>query len=499
MSTARSIRSCVAALALICLTGGSAASAVPTGFPAILATQLTVESTDKIDGLGDSVTARGVLYRLRNYAGTRYVTPPTFVMRAQSGANLVTLLSAQVPSVIADAPTGVIIECENEYSTDDTATTQARLEAVIDALEAGIPGLRWIAVLAPYAGGSEMWNPPNATVQSRLAKVQAAYIAACVSRGCRYIDIHNTQQVAEARYNPSNVATGIVTPTGDGLHPSEYGNDGISDTIRTHIYWRGALPEQGPAWTLTQVANLKLFLHADSVSAVGDGNPVSTWNDQSGLGYDYTALTTQRPTYRASVSAIGAVAAVEFDGTTDVMRNLTLSTSGAQTVFLAYKLVTQVGGFGSYYSVMTLTNGATFTEVFPAYNGPRPPFMCMMDLNASPTPALFGSADIAYTDLLPVRVSCSWDGVSPQTPAGYGLRNGDYPLTKSTNAGNWTRAVTDLNSLGARLDSGGTGSQFTPVYVRAAAVFSGVVSSYDTANANWYLRRTMPSAVPYAP
>lgn len=50
----------------------------------------------------------------------------------------------------------------------------------------------------------------------------------------------------------------------------------------------------------SSIAGLKLWLKADSL-ALSDGDPISTWPDSSGNGFDATAAGTLRPTYKTAI------------------------------------------------------------------------------------------------------------------------------------------------------------------------------------------------------
>jgi probable HAF family extracellular repeat protein len=79
--------------------------------------------------------------------------------------------------------------------------------------------------------------------------------------------------------------------------------------------------------------NLKLWLKADTIAGLNDGDSIATWSDQSGNGNNATQATSgNRPAYRTSV--INSKPAVRFDGTND------------------------------YFDLPNLLNGATQAEVF---------------------------------------------------------------------------------------------------------------------------------------
>lgn len=72
------------------------------------------------------------------------------------------------------------------------------------------------------------------------------------------------------------------------------------------------------------ISGLKVWLKIDSLSALNDGDPVSTWTDSSGNGNDFTynaGIPSSRPLYRET-GGPNSHPAAEFDGTNDVLKKL---------------------------------------------------------------------------------------------------------------------------------------------------------------------------------
>ena len=64
------------------------------------------------------------------------------------------------------------------------------------------------------------------------------------------------------------------------------------------------------------IANLSLWLKADQITGLVDGDPVTTWSDQSGNGYDGTQATVaHKPTYKTAI--LNGLPVVRFDGSDD--------------------------------------------------------------------------------------------------------------------------------------------------------------------------------------
>ncbi len=87
----------------------------------------------------------------------------------------------------------------------------------------------------------------------------------------------------------------------------------------------------------TQIAGLQLWLKADAIVGLSDGDPVATWPDSSGNANDATQATGgAQPTYKTNIQNGNPI--VRFDGSADFM-SLTSSVSSVlpYTVFAVYK------------------------------------------------------------------------------------------------------------------------------------------------------------------
>lgn len=66
----------------------------------------------------------------------------------------------------------------------------------------------------------------------------------------------------------------------------------------------------------SDIAGLKLWLKADAITGLSDGNAVTTWSDSSGQGNDATqAVAGSKPLYKTNI--INGNPVVRFDGTDD--------------------------------------------------------------------------------------------------------------------------------------------------------------------------------------
>ena len=88
----------------------------------------------------------------------------------------------------------------------------------------------------------------------------------------------------------------------------------------------------------SDISGLKLWVKADEISGLSDGDPVSTWNDNSGVSNTLTSSSTARPIYKTSI--LNSLPVVRFDGSNDVMSKSSpsgVTNISGMTIFLVVK------------------------------------------------------------------------------------------------------------------------------------------------------------------
>lgn len=94
-------------------------------------------------------------------------------------------------------------------------------------------------------------------------------------------------------------------------------------------------PSGGPFVDPSSLAGLALWLKADAVTGLADGDPVSTWPDASPAGADaLQAVAARRPVYRTN--RIGGLPALAFDAADDGM-STPVDPPTETTVFVVYR------------------------------------------------------------------------------------------------------------------------------------------------------------------
>jgi hypothetical protein len=117
----------------------------------------------------------------------------------------------------------------------------------------------------------------------------------------------------------------------------------------TVLHWPG-----GGSWDPSQLSSLAAWYDADAITGLSNNDPVSTWADASGNGYDLTQTSTARPTYKTST--LNGLPVVEFDGSNDFLEASTaadwkfLHDSTGSSVFAVWKAGTTANP-GVFYAL----------------------------------------------------------------------------------------------------------------------------------------------------
>lgn len=84
----------------------------------------------------------------------------------------------------------------------------------------------------------------------------------------------------------------------------------------------------------SDISGLNLWLAADAITGLSDGDTISTWEDQSASNWDATASGSGQPTYETNEK--NGLPVVRFDGTDDFL-SLTTSAQSTFTIFILFK------------------------------------------------------------------------------------------------------------------------------------------------------------------
>lgn len=89
----------------------------------------------------------------------------------------------------------------------------------------------------------------------------------------------------------------------------------------------------GKGWQCTQISGCELWLKADAISGLSNGDLVSVWVDSSGNGNQASQIGTSRPTYQTSV--LNGYPVVRFDGN-DSFTDIFTITNQNMTIFAVF-------------------------------------------------------------------------------------------------------------------------------------------------------------------
>lgn len=152
------------------------------------------------------------------------------------------------------------------------------------------------------------------------------------------------------------------SPTAGTYSAGEYGAVRVYDTALSHSTIKSNMDSEREIYEIPKsVAGLNLWLKADAITGLSDGDPVSSWSDSSTVGRTVSQATAGfRPTYR--INAVNGKPAVRFDGVDDQMNIGGTDTSW--TVFIAYKI--NAVRPASMMHAMTGTNFLGYLTSIPA-------------------------------------------------------------------------------------------------------------------------------------
>jgi len=125
------------------------------------------------------------------------------------------------------------------------------------------------------------------------------------------------------------------------------------------LFIPGAQPQRrafgGASFAPTDIANCSLWLAADRITGLVDGDPVSTWADGSGNGKNATQTGTARPTYKTNI--LNGLPVLRLDGSNDCME--TASTVTVASIFFVAKYSGGATWATSFMGILTAAGGFT--------------------------------------------------------------------------------------------------------------------------------------------
>jgi hypothetical protein len=152
------------------------------------------------------------------------------------------------------------------------------------------------------------------------------------------------------------------------------------------------------------ISNLKLWLKADAIGGLSDGNEVSLWEDSSTNNYDFSqGSPSLRPIYRTGI--INNKPVVRFDGINDVVTNSTAITHG--TIFVVGKRSAVNQPFAEVSGGNSSSRRGLIGQYYPTY-------ATYNEYYVNGMAAAHGGTGATNTNLI-------FTGRSPSTPVSSGL------------------------------------------------------------------------------
>jgi len=89
------------------------------------------------------------------------------------------------------------------------------------------------------------------------------------------------------------------------------------------VYNDATFIQSGASLAPDAIGNLQQWVKADQIVGLNDGDPVSTWSDQSGNARDFTGVGAARPTYNTNVQ--NGLPGLNFNGAKGMTGSYTIS------------------------------------------------------------------------------------------------------------------------------------------------------------------------------
>ena len=251
--------------------------------------------------------------------------------------------------------------------------------------------------------------------------------------------------------------------------------------IQTARVMPGGLPG---AFSPPDIAGLQLWLKADAITGLNDGDALTTWEDSHTSNNDFTQATAgKKPTYQTN--EINGLPVVRFDGT-DVLTAANFLSSSEGTIFAVVRHTTALQD--NQTLLASGDEGSNFYYVWTrSYSTSATPNAEVSQKNSDTVDALYGSTTIvAGTTYL-----MTWHS----SGTAYSLRvNGaaeTLTIVTGANTGDWfgDTSLLDNFSLGAikrALETGFLKGDVGEVIMYDTGLSAGDITSVETyLNARW--------------
>jgi PKD repeat protein len=253
---------------------------------------------------------------VHDWLSNKYVAPPGNASPAAAFTSSCTDLDCTFTDQSSD-PDGSVVSWDWDFGDGNTSTSQNPSHSY------GVAGTYTVSLTVTDNEGAADATSSDVSVTAPTANTPptAAFASSCTDLDCNFTDQStdsdgsvvswswdfgdgnsSTSQNPSHSYAAAGTYTVSLTVTDD---------DGDSDATSSDVI----VTEPGP-FDPSDVADLLMWLKADAITGLNDGDPVSTWPDASGNGKDATqSKASKRPKYRTN--EVNGLPALEFDASDD--------------------------------------------------------------------------------------------------------------------------------------------------------------------------------------
>lgn len=425
---------------------------------------------------------------------------PTWITHGVAGITIEgATTNGQLSGAIADNPDLFLIELgvNDIFNTihSNPPPTRSYIAGVagtmLATIRASFPTTP-IGWMLPLISGGEQWSPPaTSTPPYTVGDIALGIQDACATYGAQVLDTHSAWLAQEQIWNPTQQTFGFLSL--EGTHPNWHGRPMLGRMVVDRVYWDNPLfspnVDLNTSWTPDTDVTPTIWIEADMpsvgpVSSIGRGTVFNTFSGGTS------------PTCVAGAWFNGKNV-IRFNGVSDVMTASLTTNAGAKTLFAVYKVSTAPPVFGTWYSLLTLTNGVINSEFAPFANTSWGPIMAMFDQHANGSDGFEvintnGVQDSSNENIgYPIRFEARWTGAgSPTDVNQYTYYGAGFSITPiNSNAGFVAQATTALCALGAKIEDGVHPSMYSNIDLVALLVYNANLTTSQFYRVDQYLRR----------
>ncbi len=279
---------------------------------------------------------------VHNFLSTKYTAPPGNASPTAAFSSNCTDLDCTFTDQSTDSD-GSVVSWSWDFGDGNTSTAQNPSHSYAAA------GTYSVSLTVTDNEGATDATSSDVTVTAPAANVPptAAFSSSCTDLGCNFTDQSTDSDGSVVSWSwdfgDGNTST-AQNPSHSYAAAGTYSvsltvtdDDGDSDATSNNV----TVTEPGP-FDPSDVPDLLMWLKADAITGLSDGDKVSTWPDASGNGKHATqSSNSKKPKYRTN--QVNGLPAVEFDASNDGM-STSANSPTTTTIIAVYKSRTGASG-----------------------------------------------------------------------------------------------------------------------------------------------------------